>query len=206
MMPHSWISSSFRMLCSALPLIASWICIQKSRPRSHHYRQFFTGSFQLLHCTGAINGGCFACLFVLCISKFVASSYCRPSKSSSITIIILPLLMGRVAHNLSAICERHCIGDVRHYCNGKVSTLWHVTKLCTSYFRFFYLSSPSSHDTHVHSCFTTHLGKHLWIQVCFSPSAASNSVTAHCFERTSVSAVWGSHVVLPSVEWNSCDY
>jgi len=126
--------------------------------------------------------------------------------SSSITIIILPLLMGSVQHNLSALSERHCIGDVRHYCNGKVSTLRHVTKLCISYFSFFYLSSPSSHDTHVHSCFTTHLGKHLWIQVCFSPSAASNSVTAHCFEWTSVSAIWGSHVILPSVEWNSCDY
>jgi len=141
-------------------MIATCICIQKSRPRSHHY----SFSQEVLNsCIVLVQSmvvALLASLYYAFQNLWYPVTTDLQEVSSSITIIILPLLMGWVEHNLSALCERHCIGDVRHNCNGKVSTLQHITKLCTSYFSFFYLSYPFLHDTHVHSRFTKHLGKH----------------------------------------------
>lgn len=158
-----------------------------------------------------INGSCFPYLFV-CISQNSWHPVTTDLQivSSSKTAIKLPLLMGRVENNLCFYVTDTAYYFINLVMSGIiVAERWPLCGMSQSSappVSASFICLPHHHMTLMSTVASlTILDKHLWIEVGLSPFATSNSVTAHCFEW-SVSAIWGSSVVLPSVEWNSCEY
>ena len=72
-----------------------------------------------------------------------------------------------------------------------------ASSICPTYRQITHTSTvPSPHT----------LSNRSWIQVGFSSSATNTSTIIHSVQRTSISAIIEATVMVPSVEWNSCNY
>lgn len=80
----------------------------------------------------------------------------------------------------------------------RVTTPQFIMRCCSSCFSFFNPSYPLSWSTHIRSSFTTHFQRIFmntnWLLF-----------TVCCCKCTSIPAILWSSVVLPCVEWNSCN-